>query len=375
MGWNSPPELYRMLRSSPPMTKKQKRNLILAAITVAIVASAAIVVPRLLKKDFRAEMAEVLNEDPERFVLNVPPASGLAPGSIFIKDNLRLIPLKRTARNDDAIVQGSTFELGWAQLADAAGRGRVGTGALGALFGDTESANIEVRATNCRILDMDLEKIKNRLKTTDLMDLAADKSKQITVVIRAYEGILETKISRKSNTNAEAWKKVKEKAESTRSATSGAGDAAVELKANTNDEIVLAWKDPVIFACSVQSVTYFASHLGQNADKVDLQPLPGTNLVLDPQGLPPDAPTSFRATEEPWALLSIASGHYPKNNTLRQGWNATSAEVFENSLAPWHPIISERVWATDSKPLDRGKLLAGVGDFFLEPVPPGQNGR
>jgi hypothetical protein len=357
------------------MTNKQKRSLIYGVTLLTAIATAAILVPKLLKKDLRAELAKVLNEDPKQFVLNVPPAGGLAPGSVFIKDHLRLIPLKRTPRNDDGITQGAVFELGWAQLADATGKGSVGTGSLGALFGDTESANIEVRAKNCRILDMDLDKIRERLKSTDLMDLAADKTKQITVVVRAYEGVLETKISRKSKTNAEAWKEVQEKAESTSSVTSGAGNAAVEVKSNTDDEILLTWKEPVIFACSVQSVTYFASHLGPKAEGVDLQPLQGENLSLAPQALDVGPPTSLRATEEPWALLTIASGHYPKNNTLRQDWNAVSAEVFESSLKPWKPVFSERLWAADADPLDRNRVLASVGDFFPAPGPPGLNGR
>jgi len=364
-----------MLLLLPPMSSKKKRTLALAVTAVAVIAAAAILVPKLLKKDFRAELAKVLSEDPKGFVLNVPPASGLIPGSVFVKDNLRLIPLKRTPRNDESITQGNPFELDWAQLAGSSGKGNVGTGALGALFGDTEAANIQVRAKDCRILDMDLEKIKRRLMSTDLMDLSADKTKQVTVVTRAYEGILETKITRKSKTNAEAWKEVQENAKNTSAASSGAGDAAVEIKANADDEIVIAWKDPVIFACSVQSVSYFASHLGTEPDKVELKKIEGQDILVDPQGLLGGPPTSMRATEAPWALLTIASGHYPKNYNLRQDWNAVSAEVFENSLQPWKPVMTDRIWASDTDPLERKQLLAKLGDFFPEPVPPGLNGR
>lgn len=357
------------------MTKKQKHTLALAVTLLVVVAAMAILVPKLLKKDFRAELAKVLSEDPKSFVLNVPPASGLVPGSVFLKDNLRLIPLKRTPRTDESITQGNSFDLDWAQLAGSSGKGNVGTGSLGALFGDTEAANLQVRAKDCRILDMDLDKIKQRLKNTDLMDLTADQTKQIAVVTHAYEGILETKITRKSKTNAEAWKKVQENATKTGEASSGAGNAAIEIKSNTDDEINFAWKEPVIFACSVQSVSYIASHLGSEPDKIELKEVPGETLLIDPQGLLGGPPTSTRATEAPWALLTIASGHYPKNHNLRQDWNAMSAEVFESSLHPWKPVLTHRIWASNSDPLERTRLLASLGDFFPEPVPPGLNGR
>jgi hypothetical protein len=352
------------------MTKKQK-NITIAAVVLVLIAAASLLLPKLWQPDLRTELAKVLREDPKQLVLNVPPADGLVPGSVFVKDSQRLIPLKRTERSEAAIKEGTTFELGWSQLADASGKGSMGSGSLGAMFGDTENAKIEVRATQCKVLDMDVAEIRKRVKTQEVMDLASDESKQIAVVVRAYEGILETKLSRTSKASAEAWKALQDKAKSAESATTTAGKTAVEVKGSTNDELVVAWKVPVVFACVVQKVSFFATHLGSEADGVKLEVLDGSMLAVDPTQTPQASVTP----EKPWALLTIASGFYPKNALLRQDWNAVSAEVFEASMQPWKPGLSMRAWATPAAPLNRETLLAEVRDFFPLPVLPGLNGR
>ncbi|MDI1312894.1 hypothetical protein [Prosthecobacter sp.] len=357
------------------MTKKQKKKAILAAVAVAVIAAIALLLPKLWQSDFRTELAKVLNEDAKQLVLNVPPADGLLPGSIFVKDHQRLIPFKRTLRNETAITQGADFVLGWNQMADASGKAGMGKGGLGALFGDTESAKIEVRATQCRVLDMDSSEITKRVKTQEVMDLAADETKEVAVIVRAYEGILETKIRRTSQATAEAWRKVQEQAKSAESVSTTGGKASVAIQGNTDDEVVVVWKEPVVFACVVQKVTFFAKHLGTDPDEVMLEKLDGEQLSLDTAALPHNASSSPIAPESPWALLTISSGYYPKNAGLRQDWNAISAGVFESSLQPWKPALSRHLWATSNAPLQREALLAEVRDFFPLPVLPGLNGR
>jgi hypothetical protein len=149
----------------------------------------------------------------------------------------------------------------------------VAAGPLHGLFGDTESARLEVKAANCRVLEMTLGDIRKRLlASSDVQDLAAQ-NKAMVVVVRAYEAVLDTKIHRTSKLSAEAWGALKAKAKSVSDPDMNAGNAKIEIKGDTGDEMVLAWKEPVVFACEVQAANLFTTHLGAKPNEVKFEVL------------------------------------------------------------------------------------------------------
>lgn len=345
------------------MTKKQRRQLIWKIVVAVVLVAAVLLLPRLWQPDFRKQLAKTLNANPEFLLLNFPPADGRLPGSVFVREQL-LLPVAFTKRDDAAISQGTTFELGWSQITGAGGTADVAAGPLSGLFGDTESARLEVKATNCRVLEMTLGDIRQRLlASASVQDLAA-RNKAMIVVVRAYEGVLETKVHRTSKLSAEAWSALKAKAKSASDPAMTAGKAKIEVKGDTGDEIVLAWKEPVVFACEVQAATLFTTHLGTKPNEVKFEALKATEVPSGNAATMSAPAAAANSSSGPWALMTIASGYYPDYAPLRQEWNQFSAAVFEQAMQSWHPALRERMWSTDAAPLRREAVMSRVQQFF-----------
>ena len=102
--------------------------------------------------------------------------------------------------------------------------------------------------------------------------------------------------------------------------------------------------DPVIFAFEASSAHYILTHLGVEPTDVNLTP-------IRPQPQNVSSATSASTPRTNWTLVTIASGHYPKLVTLRQDWNADSAQLVESTLSPYGPVAKMDLISTEQQPL------------------------
>lgn len=348
------------------MTRQKKKRLIRALIGAGLVILLALAVwllPRFWRKDFRQELARTLNANPEFLLLNFPPAQGRLPGSVFAREGT-LLPVAYTDRTDQGIAQGATFDLGWSQIGSAMAAGNFAGGPLNAVFSSSDKAHVELKATNCRVLEMTLGDIRRRLLgSTDVQDLAA-RGRKLIVVVRAYEGVLESRVRRSGKASAEAWAEVKAKAKAAADPANTGRDGKLVFKGESDDEVLLAWTEPVVFACEFQEATLFTSHLGTQPNEVRFEAIRAQDVPASNGTTSPSPTTASTAPAAPWGLMTIASGHYPQNIGLQQEWNAESATTFATALSAWRPSIVDHLWSQPDSPLQRSRVLERVRDFF-----------
>jgi hypothetical protein len=120
-------------------------------------------------------------------------------------------------------------------------------------------------------------------------------------------------------------------------------------------ELSVEIRDPVIFAFEISEASFITSHLGVEPSDVQFRP-------VRPADLPPESRAS-KSTRVPWILSTIASGHYPALQTLRQDWNAASASLMQKTLGEYAPIKVDTLAATEEKPLSELAIKTFMADL------------
>jgi hypothetical protein len=225
------------------------------------VASAIVLIalPSLAQADLQRALAQQVNADHRDFVLNIPPRPGCLPGSIFT-DDLR-VPLERTSSTDDALTRGESFSLD-ADFESGAGVGGSATltGLFGFLASHKSSATTSVHVADAMLIDMLGTQLKSRLLASSAAKSAANRGLDPFVVFRAYEGVVSFTVTRKQDTSADAWAKVK----------ANAVEARLNGELRGNDAIVFKIPNRIIFAFEVMRATYVTTHLGAGPNDVQL---------------------------------------------------------------------------------------------------------
>ena len=241
--------------------------------SVVVIGAAVFLIPLLLRSDFKTELAKQLNVEKDLLHLNVPPARARFPGFTFVIKPA-LIPIEYPNRSDPDITEGQEFSLDWtsANLSSASGKN---AGPIGAIFANSQGVNIELRALHCKVIEMTLADLKRRLlASSDVLDQAA-KGNQPMVIVRSFEGQLEIRLAKTGKASADVWFGVRKRAEELREPS---GKQEVEIQDTGSDQMVMSWKEPVVFAYEVMKAEIITTHLGVQPDDVKFSPVPSTEL-------------------------------------------------------------------------------------------------
>lgn len=244
-------------------------------VAVAVVAAAAtLLLPRFLRPDFRKGLARQLNVDPDVLHLNIPPSPQRYPGFAFVMQGSMLqvaAPLERSQLN-----AGPTFELQWADLSKSDASSRLSGGPFRGIFSSDTDDKVSLNLHNCRVLETDVSQLKQRLLGVDSILKQADKGAPVLVITRAFEGQMEMKLQRGARASGEVWS---EKVKLARSASSATANGEIKVSTANDDQLIVQWSEPVVFAFEAVEAKLFASHLGTKPDKVDFKPV-GTSELL-----------------------------------------------------------------------------------------------
>jgi hypothetical protein len=347
-------------------TKKQLVWFVAGAFIVGIV---VFLYPRLRRPDARVELAKVLGVNPEFLHLNIPPSTGRLPGSTFVISG-SLLPIDFTSRDDKDLISGDPFALDWHITTLFSGEGASGAGPLGVLFENSEAVRIEIRAHDCRVIEMKLPVIKDRLlHSKEVLEQSA-RGNNPFVVVRAFEGTLETRLTKSGKESARAWDDVKESARRS-SKASQTNTTRISLAGTSEDEVIVSWPTPVVFAYEVQKASLITTHLGTKPDDVNFAPVSVSDLTNATPKNP--KPTAKSEGTGGWAMLTIASGYYPQVQFLNQEWNASSAGVFEDALLPYHPSSVLRLRSSADTSLTANLVLSNATQFVKHATEEGRS--
>jgi len=225
-----------------------------------VAAIALVAVPPARAGDMKAELARRMNAKPGDFVLNFPPRFGCLPGSIFT-DDLRL-PLERTHTDDPALTRGPAFGLD-ADLGEIASAETGGTFApiFGFLLSHRSLGTTTVQIEQAHVIEILGGDLKKRLLASEAARSAANRGIDPFVVFRAYEGIISLNLTRKRDTTADAWARVK--------ADSAQVHASGELA--SDDAVLFKLPERIVFAFEIMRATYVTTHLGTGPNEVVLR--------------------------------------------------------------------------------------------------------
>jgi hypothetical protein len=320
------------------MTRKQ-----VGLMLVAMVVLGALVffLPRLFARnaDLRSRLAAALNLPKDRaadFFINLPPAASRYPGTILATE--RLFILNPTDANDSDLHTGGSFQLTAQDAVAGSALGSLGVPWLNEAASSKQEVGLEFQIADGKILEMDVPALKRKLLASQEAQSAANKGTDPIVITRAYEGRLTYLLKRKGSDQGSVWKKA---AQSNLNNEHFRVDASRAQQGEVRVELL----DPVIFAFEASSAHFILTHLGVEPSDVVLSPLrPQPEKVS--KVLPADTRQSVN-----WTVVTIASGHYPKLEMLRQDWNADSAKLVADTLAQYAPTAQLNLISTEEQPL------------------------
>jgi hypothetical protein len=266
--------------------KHRKPIVLLLLAVVILVGVATLIIPSLRRTDFRKSLAKQLNVNAAFLHLNIPPAPNRLPGAAFVIRGPVLSLLPSLAR--DQLSEGSTFEMEWHELARNDAQSHLSAGPWSGLFSAETDDIFRVRLHDCRILEAAPERIRRQLVESEDVRRQANAGYKPLVIVRSYEGRMELKVERGNKSNAALWAKRVKLAKDTGGSSA---DGKLKVAAADNQQLIMSWTEPVVFAYEAAEARLFADHLGAAPDKVELTPVPESTVTIRPDASA-DSPVS-----------------------------------------------------------------------------------
>jgi hypothetical protein len=260
-----------------------KKRWILVCIFLAIVLIAGVatlIIPQLIRSDFRKSLAVQLNVDPEFLHLNIPPAPNRLPGAAFVTRGPVLALVPSLGRDD--LTSGNVFQMEWRELGRNDAQSQIGAGLWRGLFSAETNDVYRVRLEDCHILEATPALIRRQLLQSEDVRRQANAGYKPLVIVRSYEGKLELKIERGSKSDAELWAK---KVKLAKGASETSIDGKLKVSSEDDQHLVISWDEPVVFAYEAAEARIFADHLGTAPDKIELTPLRSSEATI-PSSIP-----------------------------------------------------------------------------------------
>ena len=331
------------------MSRKQV-GVTLAA--VVVLAALVFLLPRLLTRhaDLRTRLASALNLPKERaadFFINLPPAASRYPGTILATE--RLFILNPADANDEDLHSGASFQLTADDDVTGSALGSLGVPWLNEAASSKQEVGLELQVSDGKILEMDVPALKKKLLGSQEAQSAANKGTDPIVITRAYMGKLTYLLKRKGSDQGSLWQKAPK-------SNQDSEHFRIDASRVQQGEVRVEVLDPVIFAFEASSAHYILTHLGVEPTDVNLTPVRPQQQNVSRAAPAPSKPGTN------WTLVTIASGHYPKLVTLRQDWNADSAQLVESTLSQYGPAAKMDLISTEQQPLTE----QGVKGFLAQ---------
>jgi hypothetical protein len=260
-----------------PPQKRRKQIVFMLLAIVVLVGATTLIIPSALRSDFRRSLAKQLNVSAEFLHLNIPPAPNRLPGAAFVIRGPVLSLVPSLAR--DQLSEGRTFEMEWRELGRSDAQSHLSAGPWTGLFSAETNDVFRVRLHDCRILEALPERIRNQLLQSEDVRRQANAGYKPLVIIRSYEGQMELKVERGKKSNAELWAK---KVAFVQDRGGASADGKLKVAAADDEQLVIAWTEPVVFAYEAAEARLFADHLGGAPDKVELTPVGESTAPIRP---------------------------------------------------------------------------------------------
>ena len=271
------------------MAPRKRRNplVYVLLVIVLLVGAGTLIIPRLLRSDFRKNLAKQLNVDAEFLHLNIPPAPNRLPGAAFVTRGplLALVP----SLGRDELTVGATFAMEWSELGRNDAQGQIGAGPWRGLFSAETDDHFRIRLKDCHILEAIPDRIRSQLLKSEEARRQANAGYKPLVIVRSYEGRMELKVERGNKSDAELWAK---KVKLAQDAGGSSVDGKLKVATTDDQQLIISWTEPVVFAYEAAEARLFADHLGTTADKVELTPMRASAAMIPPepaQSLTPSA--------------------------------------------------------------------------------------
>ena len=269
----------------PPRTRRKPIVFILLAVVI-LIGAATLIIPSVLRSDFRKSLAKQLNVNAGFLHLNIPPAPNRLPGAAFVIRGPILSLVPSLAR--DQLSEGTTFEMEWRELDRSDAQSHLNAGPWSGLFSAESNDVFRVRLHDCRILEALPERIRNQLVQSEDVRRQANAGYHPLVIIRSYEGRMDLKVERGNKSNAALWAK---KVKLVQDAGGASADGKLKVAAADDQQLIMSWAEPVVFAYEAAEARLFADHLGGAPDKVELTPVRETTAAIR-SAAPMDSPAS-----------------------------------------------------------------------------------
>ena len=248
--------------------KRRSKSIFIALGIIFVIGAATLIIPRLLRPDFRTSLAKQLNVDAEFLHLNIPPAPNRLPGAAFVTRGPLLALVPSLGREE--LTVGATFEMEWRELGKSDAQSQITAGPWRGLFSAETDDHFRIRLKDCRVLEAAPDRIRAQLLKSEDVRRQADAGYKPLVIVRSYEGQMEMKVERGSKSAAQLWAK---KVKLAQDAGGTSADGKLKVAAADDQQLVVTWAVPVVFAYEAAEARLFAEHLGTTADKVELTPV------------------------------------------------------------------------------------------------------
>lgn len=177
----------------------------------------------------------------------------------------------------------------WRELGRNDAQSQITAGPWRGLFSAESDDVFRVRLHDCRVLEAASDRIRRQLLESEDVRRQSNAGYKPLVIIRSYEGRMELKVERGNKSGAELWAK---KVKMAQDAGGSSVDGKIKVATADNQQLVISWTEPVVFAYEAAEARLFADHLGATPDKVELTPLRASTATIPVAAAQSPTPTA-----------------------------------------------------------------------------------
>lgn len=339
------------------------KKYVLITIGIATLLFAVVFLPSLLvQKNLTSELARALGTNAKVINLNLPPSPLRLPGTIIAPYKDRVLTYGGPFRDDNRIISGDEFNVSGVLSDTIALAGSLSSSILREALRNREDVVISVNITDGRILEMRIPDLKEVVAAQKYATQKRNVREKQLVINKAYEGIVEYIISKKSEKNADFYTKLKNKAEA-----SAKRNVTVKYSAVSEGDqsFHFSIKKPIIIAYECLNITDLNDTLSGEETSIEFQEVTSEQVLQAGYENQPRLSPSSKSPKR-IGLISIASGHFDHLATMDIPQVVSSAKEVQKILSQFHPVYEKHLYSTPKEVLTDTKILEWSIDRTLE---------
>ncbi len=337
------------------------KKILISVLVIVVLCLGVFLIPPLFQKDLKESLADILNIESKKLILNLPPSPSRYPGSILLPYDKSYLVFTLNDSLDKNLERGKKFNINAKLKNSQFVNGNTSSGIMEGIFSNKQHFEILVEIKNGQIIELPIKHLKEYIKNHPEVLNALNKRQQPIILNRSYLGVLTYNIVAKDKKGAEILSEFEKNAEELQK-------RIPEIKINSdfsnNNKISFSLTEPIIIAYEAMLVSYIVDNLSNEDLQIRLATIIEDDIIdLKSSNSKIDLP---RTNNKNWGLITIGSGHFENFATLDVPEAVHSASTVKKILENYDPKFIKSLISSENDIVTDDKLLDWTIDLNIE---------